>query len=285
MWPATGWAWTVGAMALMAELLARSSKIALTDGPQWGTMSPDFDPTVGTSERVDLDGWDAHLVRWAQPGGGSPVLLLHGFTAHAWSWTHLGQALADAGHVAVALDQRGHGGSAPTTKYGSHVMLADVVRLLDRLGWTQADVVGQSMGGLNAILLAGRHPAGVRRLVVVDIAPEPSTVGLARIRANVGGRPDWFATFEDALEEGRRLWPRADPVMLRFRIEHNLVVAPDGGMTWRTARALRDNSATRTDYSLDERWAAWRAGLAPSPPSPRPARARPAPGPVRGPTP
>src|SRR4051794_17137795 len=187
MWPATGWAWTVGAMALMAELLARSSKIALTDGPQWGTMSPDFDPTVGTSERVDLDGWDAHLVRWAQPGGGSPVLLLHGFTAHAWSWTHLGQALADAGHVAVALDQRGHGGSAPTTKYGSHVMLADVVRLLDRLGWAQADVVGQSMGGLNAILLAGRHPPRGGRLGGVGNPARAAESGPARRRRHGRG--------------------------------------------------------------------------------------------------
>jgi pimeloyl-ACP methyl ester carboxylesterase len=227
-------------------------------------MSPDFDPTVGTSERVDLDGWDAHLVRWGKAGGGTPVLVLHGFTSHAWSWTHLGQALAAAGHVAVALDQRGHGGSAPTTEYGSRVMLADVVRLLDRLAWAPADIVGQSMGGLNAILLAGLHPERVRKLVVVDIAPEPSAVGLARIRANVGSRPDVFASFEDALEEGRRLWPLADPVLLRFRIEHNLVVAPDGGMTWRTARALRDNSATRTDYSLEERWAAWRAVQAPT---------------------
>lgn len=112
---------------------------------------PEFAPataTTGHSARIDLDGWDAHVLRWDPPAGvgdGSGdhparVVLLHGGTAHAHAWEHLATALSERFEV-VALDQRGHGRSAPTDRNGTKVLAADVGRLLDALGWDRASLV------------------------------------------------------------------------------------------------------------------------------------------------
>lgn len=215
-----------------------------------------------TDVAVRLDDWDANAVRW--PGDADHrVLLLHGFTAHAASWRHLADSLGPSFDVA-ALDQRGHGRSAPTQRYGSHPMVADVELLLDALGWQQADLVGQSMGGVNAFLFAAHRPSRVRRLVVVDVGPEVAAAGLTRIRGNVGARPDVFDDLDAALAEGRVLFPRADAQLLRERIEANLVRTEDGRLTWRTAPALRQGTARRDDHSTADKWAAWSALTVPT---------------------
>jgi esterase len=213
--------------------------------------------STGESFRLDLEGWDAHLLRWesTDPDAGR-VLLLHGGAGHAHAWGHLAGRLSDRFTV-VALDQRGHGESGPTDRYGSKVLADDVGRLLDALGWPTASLVGHSMGGQAAYLFAAAHPDRVERLVVIDTGPEADPAGIARIRANLAG-PDSFATFDDALAEGRRWFPAADETLLRQRIEHNLLTRPDGTLAWRTVTAMRDGDTVRDDHSDDERWAGWK---------------------------
>jgi len=219
-------------------------------------------PATGYGEIVHLGDWTSHVVRWSGRTE-RRVLLLHGFTAHAQSWQHLARSLAPASSV-VALDQRGHGRSGPVRRHGSRPMVDDVERLLDHLGWEDADLVGQSMGGVNGFLAAAAFPGRVRRLIVIDIGPEPSAAGLARIRANAAGRPDTFASFDDAYAESRRSFPLADDELLRSRVDHNLVCAGGGRWTWRTASELRDGTALRDDHTAEEKWAAWGAVAAPT---------------------
>jgi esterase len=214
--------------------------------------------STGDSFRIELQGWDAHVLRWESPApDGGRVVLLHGGAGHAHAWAHLAGRLSGR-YTVVALDQRGHGESGPTGRYGSKVLADDVGRLLDALGWPTASLVGHSMGGQAAYLFAAAHPDRVERLVVIDTGPEAEPAGIARIRANLSG-PDSFATFDDALAEGRRWFPGADETLLRYRVEHNLVTRPDGTLAWRTATGIRDGDTAREDHSDDERWAGWRA--------------------------
>jgi esterase len=212
------------------------------------------------SHRADLDGWEAHFLRWGEIGK-PPVLLLHGFTAHAHSWQHLGQALSGS-HDVVALDQRGHGRSAPSDRYGTRVLVDDVAHLFDHLGWKSASIVGQSMGGVTGFLFAAQHPSSVEKLVVIDVGPVAAPEGSARIAANVGTQVD-FASLDEALAVATGSFPAADEVLLSHRVLHNLELTPDGRLTWRTARALLDGSAHRDDYSVEERWEAWGTVRAP----------------------
>jgi pimeloyl-ACP methyl ester carboxylesterase len=102
--------------------------------------------------------------------GTPPIVLLHGLLGSSRNWQTAGAALAAARKV-FALDLRNHGLSphADTMYYPS--MEADVLAWLDAQATGPVELVGHSMGGKVAMLLACRHPEKVARLVVVDIAP------------------------------------------------------------------------------------------------------------------
>ncbi|MEU8045298.1 alpha/beta hydrolase [Micromonospora echinofusca] len=115
----------------------------------------------------------------AGPGDGRPVLLLHGFPQGAREWDHQLAALADAGHRAVAPDQRGYSpGVRPggIDDYRMDELVADVLRIADSLGWARFDLVGHDWGAAVAWALADRHPDRLRTLTAVSV-PHPRPFG------------------------------------------------------------------------------------------------------------
>jgi pimeloyl-ACP methyl ester carboxylesterase len=118
-------------------------------------------------------------------GGDGPLaLLLHGLAGHAGEWTETAGWLTARCRV-VALDARGHGGSERSpadVSRAAHV--TDAARAIEHLGLGPAVVVGQSLGGQTALLLAARHPDLVRALALADAGP--AGVGDERaVEANV----------------------------------------------------------------------------------------------------
>lgn len=103
--------------------------------------------------------------------GHPPMLVLHGMLGSSRNWQTTGRDLSAYFHV-FALDARNHGKSphAPEMTYAA--MADDIVAWMDGQGMAKAALVGHSMGGKTAMLLACRHPERVERLVVVDIAPK-----------------------------------------------------------------------------------------------------------------
>ena len=204
------------------------------------------------SEFVTVDGQRFHFLEWGRSDA-PVVLVLHGFTGHAWQAAPTAAALGDRFRV-VALDQRGHGDSDWADVYGSVPMAADAIGVLDALSVERAAVVGHSLGGIVGTVVAALHPDRVRALVLGDIGPEPAPEGVARIRANVAER-DTFTSVDDAYDAQVALNPTADPVALRHRVEHNLVPGPDGTLTWKYDPALRDGTARYENHAADEHWA------------------------------
>jgi len=100
-----------------------------------------------------------------------PMLVLHGMLGSSRNWQTTGRDLAAHFHV-FALDARNHGKSPHAAEMTYAAMADDIVAWLDAQGIAQAALVGHSMGGKAAMLLACRHPGRVARLVVVDIAPK-----------------------------------------------------------------------------------------------------------------
>ena len=98
-----------------------------------------------------------------------PLLIVHGLFGSARNWGAIQKRLADGRRV-IAVDQRNHGTSfrAPTQSYAD--MAADLADVIEQEG-VPCDVVGHSMGGKAAMMLALTRPALVNRLVVADIAP------------------------------------------------------------------------------------------------------------------
>lgn len=116
---------------------------------------------------------DALPLYYEDHGTGRPVVLLHGWTMNSSFWAGNIPALAEAGNRVIAPDFRGHGRSGKTPDGHSLAQYArDVRELLDRLGLTDATLVGWSMG--TAVILSYVEQFGchnVRSAVFVDQSP------------------------------------------------------------------------------------------------------------------
>lgn len=105
--------------------------------------------------------------------GGTPVLLLHGFTDSARSWSLITPHLA-GGFRLIALDLRGHGRSdKPEGCYTIPEMAHDIRLFLAEIGIANAHVVGHSLGGRLAQALAERWPQMVGKIVLMSTSAVP----------------------------------------------------------------------------------------------------------------
>ena len=103
--------------------------------------------------------------------GNPPLVILHGLLGSSRNWQTAGAALAEKFHV-FALDLRNHGSSPHAEEMTYAAMMADVLAWMDVLGQRRCALLGHSLGGKVAMLLACRHPERVDRLIVVDMAPK-----------------------------------------------------------------------------------------------------------------
>jgi pimeloyl-ACP methyl ester carboxylesterase len=113
-----------------------------------------------------------HYAEQGEPGG-SPLILLHGYSDSWFTWSRVLPLLSPRCR-AYALDLRGHGNSdRPAGSYGMDELASDVVAFMTAQAITGATVVGHSMGSFVAQRVALAAPRRVRRLVLVDSATTP----------------------------------------------------------------------------------------------------------------
>jgi len=98
-----------------------------------------------------------------------PLLIAHGLFGSARNWNVIAKRLSDSRQV-ITVDMRNHGTSPryPSQSYAG--MAGDLAEVITAHGG-RADLLGHSMGGKAAMVLALSHPGLLRRLVVADIAP------------------------------------------------------------------------------------------------------------------
>jgi pimeloyl-ACP methyl ester carboxylesterase len=191
------------------------------------------------------------------PEDGTGVLLLHGFPQFSLEWAAQLPVLGEAGYRAVAPDQRGYApGNQPAdvNAYRAEELVADVVGLLDALGWERAHLVGHDWGGSVAWHVAGRHPDRVRSLTAVS-TPHPRAFTAA---IDSGGeqlaKSAYFATFREpgtgegallgndaaALREVLDGLPNTERYVERHRDGQTLTSA----LNWYRAMRRRDSEQT-----------------------------------------
>lgn len=154
----------VPAVALVGPFLVPVGKAPGTSAPE-ALADPD-------GRFVELEGIKVHYKAFGE--GAAPVILLHGFGASVFSWRLVMEPLAMDRKV-VAFDRPGFGlteralpgeweGASP---YGAQAQAALTVALMDELGIQQAVLVGHSVGGVVAALVAEAHPDRISGLVLV----------------------------------------------------------------------------------------------------------------------
>jgi pimeloyl-ACP methyl ester carboxylesterase len=195
---------------------------------------------------------------------GPKLLALHGWLDNAASFLPLLPHLGD--FDVVALDLPGHGGSAhrlPGYDYVFVDWIHDVLDALDALGWSRANLLGHSMGGAIATLVAAAAPERVERLALIEaLGP------IAGIAEEAGTRLRQAVTARRALDSNKSARVIADlqtAVDLRMAasqmsrdaacliVARNLRPVADG-FVWRSDPRLTLPTHVRTDESFIRSW-------------------------------
>ena len=108
-----------------------------------------------------------NTVQYDGPAG-TPLLIAHGLYGSARNWGVIAKRLS-AERTVITVDMRNHGSSPWFDSQSYPDMANDLAAVIDQ----KVDILGHSMGGKAAMMLALNHPEKLRRLVVADIAPVP----------------------------------------------------------------------------------------------------------------
>jgi pimeloyl-ACP methyl ester carboxylesterase len=110
-----------------------------------------------------------HRLRYVRAGSGPTVVLIHGFASSLYTWKDVIGLLTPERDV-LALDLPGFGGSERPADLSFRELPEAVLGLMDELGIARAALVGNSMGGAVAAMIAADQPSRVTALVLIDAA-------------------------------------------------------------------------------------------------------------------
>lgn len=99
----------------------------------------------------------------------TPLLIAHGLYGSGRNWNVIAKRLSAQRRV-ITVDMRNHGHSFWSDDHSYPAMGHDLAQVIDNIG-APMDVLGHSMGGKAAMMLALTRPDAVRSLIVADIAP------------------------------------------------------------------------------------------------------------------
>jgi esterase len=225
----------------------------MTSGPRGGSFGCD----AARRRKVYAGGLTLRGLEWGKPG--QPALcFLHGGSAHAHWFDAVAPAFAGRYHV-LSLDQRGHGESdwPVPAAYATEDFTADLLSMMDALGWRRMALVGHSMGGHNAMAFAAWYPERLRALSVVDSRPSIPSERLATMHRRGHRGPRRHESLDTALRSFRLLPPEttADPALLEH-LGREGIVERDGRFLYRFDPACNGTRRPADGWALLERIAA-----------------------------
>jgi pimeloyl-ACP methyl ester carboxylesterase len=204
------------------------------------------------------------LRMWDHGGHAPVVLLLHGYLDTGRSHDTIARLLGESARV-IALDFRGHGASAHVGAGGSYHLLdhmKDTARVIARLpqvtGRAIDLLVGHSMGGNVALLVAGSAPELVPRLLLLDtlgppcedVTEQPERLGSV-LRAQDEVKPfRRLASLDDAIARVRASNPGLSEEGARRMTAHVLVTNDDGTLSFPLDDRLRGPAPVRYEEAF-----------------------------------
>lgn len=185
---------------------------------------------------------------WLDSGGnGRLVIALHAHWMEGLTFARLASDLAPDWRV-VALDQRGHGHSSHANSYTREDYLGDLEAFFDELNVSgSAVLLGNSLGGINTIQFAARHPERVSAVIIEDIGLE--------CNADVGFVRAWSGIFPSREDLAQRIGPRFQPYL-----ENSFRVVPGGwSLAFDPEDMVRSENAMHGNY-----WKDWLTSTCPA---------------------
>jgi pimeloyl-ACP methyl ester carboxylesterase len=212
-----------------------SSRVPLTDQLLAFARASGVEPASDeppTRVVLPLPHLDLSVLDWGGPTE-RPVVFLHGggLTARTWDVVCLGLR---GRFRCLAVDLRGHGDSAwhDGADYRLEAYADDVAEALKQLELAAPVLVGMSLGGQTALLVAARPESTLRGLGLVDVGPEPDERGSRRIISSID-RPQEFENLEEVVRRALVMNPRREAHVLRESLKHNLRETTEGTLAWK----------------------------------------------------
>lgn len=202
-----------------------------------------------TSNHLTLRQFSIHYLEWSEnvSPGQPTTIFLHGFSDTAASWGPIAEKMTRAGHRVIAPDFRGFGQSAWVGAGGYYHFpdyIADVDGLSRALSLERFHLVGHSMGGTVATLLAGSRPDKISKLALLE--------GLGPPDHDVEYAPDRFRQWLDDLrEEGRERQRIMSFEEAQRRLERQHPGVPESVLAERLPDLLKEESPGRFRWHLD----------------------------------
>lgn len=130
---------------------------------------------------------------------GVPLVLLQHFTGTMDYWDPAVVNGLSKGREVIVFDNAGVGASSGTVPDNVEQMSSDALAFINALGFRQVDLLGYSLGGMIAQVLAAQHPALVRKVILANTAHQ-------------GGGNDLMRVLQEAMSQ--KTYP--DPRMVLF---------------------------------------------------------------------
>jgi len=166
--------------------------------------------------------------------GGPKLLAMHGWLDNAASFLPMAPSLS--GHDLVALDMPGHGRSfhyPADAEYSLFSTLLDLLAAADALGWERFSLLGHSMGGAIASLLAAAAPERIERLHLIEaLGP------LSGTEETTGERLREAVTKRRALDGKRKRVFEGPEAAVQARMLTNVTAIDEASSRTLVARAL-----------------------------------------------
>jgi pimeloyl-ACP methyl ester carboxylesterase len=193
-----GWKIGIGVVVALVALIVVNALVV--DG-----QTEPAEVTEPGGKILDLPAGRVQVVEHG-PRDASPIVLVHCFSCAINWWDRVMPAL-EKRHRVVAIDLLGHGGSEkPDSGYEIPDQAEVVAQALERLGVSDAEVVGHSLGGAVVTALAQDASDLVDRVVIIDTAPDHSRSSLGFIAglafAPVIGEALWQIKPDFAVRDG-----------------------------------------------------------------------------------
>ena len=179
-----------------------------------------------------------------------PVLIAHGLFGSLSNWTAIAKKLAVEGHQIFVVDMRNHGESFWDEEHDYVCMAEDLKTIAESING-RVNIIGHSMGGKAAMVMALEYPHLISNLIVVDIAPFSYVHNQSHYLSALEGidlssvtkRSDGDKALEEFI---------ADKMVRAFLLQ-NLVVDKEKKNRWRiNIPALKDNMLTLSGFPTKE---------------------------------
>ena len=100
---------------------------------------------------ISVNGIELEIFEAGQQNAGNPIVLLHGWPEHAFTWRHQVPALVEAGYHVIVPNQRGYGNSSRPSnviEYDITHLTDDLTALLDYYGYESGTFIGHDWGAM-----------------------------------------------------------------------------------------------------------------------------------------